>query len=320
MASTTINPNILTIDIQKQILEGTQYGHGGIPSLFKIIPTEGKTIKQILSNEPRGVRAKFVGEYEEIPYQDARLGEATLNSKRIGTAIELSEAYVQNASVNIEEYLKQTFTDRIFDEIENQMIVTGTEKGTEPKSIQKLTPTANRTTSTPEGQALSFEDVMESYTLFTTNPKNKKNAFWMISKEAKFSVVDANGNEKLSFENIPEGADATLLGLPVYRSSLGIAKTPTDSERGVAYIIANRGAYGISMTNIRFTKIAGDTKQQIRGVHVYIGESYVDGKLLNPYAKISAIFAPEVKQASVTEQSIDEPKPVKRKATKIEKE
>lgn len=335
MASTTINQNILTIDIKKNILEGNQHGHYNISSLFKIIPTEGKTTRQILSNEKFGVRATFVDEFEEIPYQDARLREATLKSKRIGTAVEISEELVNNANVDIEEYLKQVFTDRIFDEVENQMISTGTENGTEPKSIQKLTPTANRVGNTQEGQALSFEDVMQSYTSFTSNPKNKKNAFWIISKDAVFSVVDINGNEKLSFINIPEGADATLLGLPVYRKKIGIAKTPTSSERGVAYIIANREAYGISMTNIRFARIKGDVKQQMRNAHVYIGESYVDGKLINPFAKISTIFAePQVQQTSVetpvTEQSIDEPvekeavepKSTKRKSTKatIEKE
>ncbi|HDR5357470.1 TPA: phage major capsid protein [Bacillus anthracis] len=324
MASTITNPNILTIDIKKDVLEGNPYGYYNIPSLFKIIPTEGKTTKQILSNEPKGIRAKFVGEYEEIPYQNVRLREAILNSKRIGAAIELSEEFVNNTAIDIEEYLKQVFTQRILDEIENQMISTGTTDGTEPKNIQKLTPGRNRTATTQEGQPLSFEDMVESYELFINNPANKKNAFWMISKSAKFSILDEN--ERLSFENIPEGADATFLGLPVYRRNLGI----TGSGQNVAHIITNREAYGISMTNIRFTRIKGDTKQQINNAHVYIGESYVDGKLINEFAKTSAVFASEVTQASVTEQSIDEPvekeavepKSTKRKPTKatIEKE
>lgn len=326
MASTITNPNILTIDIKKDVLEGNPYGYYNIPSLFKIIPTEGKTTKQILSNEPKGIRAKFVGEYEEIPYQNVRLREAILNSKRIGAAIELSEEFVNNTAIDIEEYLKQVFTQRILDEIENQMISTGTTDGTEPKNIQKLTPGRNRTATTQEGQPLSFEDMVESYELFINNPANKKNAFWMISKSAKFSILDENENERLSFENIPEGADATFLGLPVYRRNLGI----TGSGQNVAHIITNREAYGISMTNIRFTRIKGDTKQQINKAHVYIGESYVDGKLINEFAKTSAVFASEVTQASVTEQSIDEPvekeavepKSTKRKPTKatIEKE
>lgn len=319
MASTTINPNILTIDVKKDVLEGNQYGHNGIPFLFKIIPTEGKTIKQISSDESYGARATFVDEYESIPYKDARLRATTLKSKRIGTAIELSEEFM-NTSVDIETYLKKVFVHRIFDEIERQMTITGTEDGTEPKNIQKLSPWANRTSNTQEGQPLSFEDMVKSYEIFTTNPKNKENAFWLISADAKFSILDENKNERLSFENIPEGADATFLGLPVYRKKIGATKDSTTSEiRGVAHIIANSEAYGISMTNIRFTKVKGDTKQQIRNASVFMAESYVDGKFLNKYAKISAIFAPEVTQASVTEQSIDEPKPVKRKTTKIEK-
>lgn len=174
MASTITNPNILTIDIKKDVLEGNPYGYYNIPSLFKIIPTEGKTTKQILSNEPKGIRAKFVGEYEEIPYQNVRLREAILNSKRIGAAIELSEEFVNNTAIDIEEYLKQVFTQRILDEIENQMISTGTTDGTEPKNIQKLTPGRNRTATTQEGQPLSFEDMVESYELFINNPANKK--------------------------------------------------------------------------------------------------------------------------------------------------
>ncbi|MED3578323.1 phage major capsid protein [Bacillus thuringiensis] len=319
---TIINSNILTVDIKKDILEGRQYNHYGFPLLFNVIPTEGKTTRVISSDDRAGSRAVFVAENESIPFKDTWLRETVLTPKRIGTTIEVSEEFMDDPNVDIEGYFKQIFIDRIIDGVEFQMISTGTENGTEPKNIQKFITDTQNTASTVEDEALSFEDMMASYKIFITNPSNKRNAFWVISKFAKLSVLDNKGNEKLSFENIPDGADATLLGLPVYQKNLGSANSATEPNgelRPVAYAITNREAYTIAMKDITIKQIKGDTKQALRNSFVFMAESWIDGKVTNKYAKISAIFAPEVQQASVTEQSIDEPKPVKRKATKIEK-
>lgn len=320
---TIINSNILTVDIKKDILEGRQYGHFGFPLLFNVIPTEGKTTRAISSDDKLGSRAVFVAENEEIPFKDTPLRGTILTPKRIGTAVEISEDMMNDSSVDIKEHLRQIFTDRIIEGVEYQMTFTGTENGTEPKNIQKFITSTQKTASTVEDEALSFEDMMESYKTFITNPSNKKGAFWVISKFAKLSVLDNKGNEKLSFDNIPEGADATLLGLPVYQKSLGSAKSLTEPNgelRPIAYAITNRGAYTIAMKDITIKQIKGDTKQELRNSSVFMAEAWVDGKVTNQYAKISAIFAPQVQQASIEAQSIDEPKPVKRKTTKIEKE
>ncbi|GAB6415570.1 phage major capsid protein [Bacillus cereus] len=323
---TTTNSNILTVNIEKDILEGRQYGHNGFPFLFNIIPTEGKTTRAISSSEQFGSRAIFVAENESIPFKDTLLKATILTPKRIGTSVEISEDIMNDTSVDIKEHLKQIFTDRIIEGVEYQMTISGTENGTEPKNIQKFITSTQKTASTLEYEALSFEDMLSSYQTFNDNPSNKKNAFWIISKFAKLSVLDNKGNEKLSFENIPNGADATLLGLPVYQKNLGNAISASETNgtsRSVAYVITNRKAYTIAMKDITIKQIKGDTKQELRNGSVFMAEAWVDGKITNKFAKISALFAEnpsEVEQASVTEQSIDEPKPVKRKATKIEKE
>ncbi|SEA91299.1 phage major capsid protein [Bacillus nitratireducens] len=287
--------NITTLDIKKDIIEARRFNHDGLPYLFNIIPTQGKTTRVIKSDEDKNVRASFVDEKETnlSVIKDTQLWEVILTPKRIVTGVELSEEFVENTSIDIESHLREILTDRIISELERQMTATGTEEGTEPKNIQKFVHTANRTTTTSIGQAFGYEHMLESYRNFCNNPANKKDAFWIISPEATFSVLDANGHEKLSFENIPDGADATLLGLPVYRKNMGESNSAHEMNvvRPIAYAITNREMYAFAIKDIKVIRIKGDTIQQMKNAYVFVMESYVDGKVINKYARYSAIFA-----------------------------
>ncbi|MGR5963437.1 hypothetical protein ACT7DB_00525 [Bacillus cereus] len=133
--------------------------------------------------------------------------------------------------------------------------------------------------------------------------------FWLINTSALFSVVDTFGNEKLSFTDVPQGANATLLGCPVYLVNGLVDK----DSKNIAFGLVHPDAYGITISDVKVIQPKLDTPQVQFACRYYGVEVWIDGRVLDDYSKRARYFAPDVQQASVTEQS------VKRKATKIEK-
>ncbi|WP_193222089.1 phage major capsid protein [Bacillus sp. B3-WWTP-C-10-D-3] len=175
--------------------------------------------------------------------------------------------------------------------------------------------TANNIGTTQTNEPLNYKDISEVYN--ELNEKGKaEDAFWIINNLALFSVIDKFGNEKLSFTDVPKGANATLLGRPVY-----LVNGWADKDgKSIAFGFVHPDAYGITISDVKVIQPKLDTPQAQYACRYYGVEVWADGRVLDDYSKRARYFAPQVQQASVTEQSIDEPKPVKRKATKIEKE
>ncbi|WP_144491958.1 MULTISPECIES: hypothetical protein [Bacillus cereus group] len=258
-------------------------------------------------------------EGEKASYRPIRQHGSKIKLKRFAEAIELSNQFDMNSVTDNLDGIVRLAMNRITAGIQQEMTITGimkTENTTEEDRAQhfeKLFPAPNQTAITAEGEPLHYSDVLGAYNFATTNTI-RDGAFWVFHGDAMLSVLDDAKNERLSFENIPDGAVATLLGLPVY-----VADMYDYNMKPIAFGIATPQSYALAMSDVNVYEATLDTVQAMAGSKNYIVEVWADAVITDKWAKFCMSFKPEVKQASVTEQSIDEPKPVKRKATKIEK-
>lgn len=238
--------------------------------------------------------------------------------KRFAEAVEFPNQFSMNTVSDNIAIAKKVALNRIFAGIEYQMLSYGYDFNSTPEEkemrFERLFPAANESGNSKQGEPLKYKDVLKTHA-YLKNTGKHKNAFWIIGDSAQLSVIDESGNEHLSFENLPQNAVATLLGLPVY-----YAQVQDSNDNPIAFGIVNSDSYALAMSDIKVYEPKLDTKQAMAGSKVYMVEVWADAKITDKYSKYCMSFAPEVQQASVTEQSIAEPKPVKRKATKIEKE
>ncbi len=253
-----------------------------------------------------------------------------INLKRFAEAIEFSNEFSMNTVSDNIAIAKKIALNRIFTGIEFQMLDYGynANSTSEEKTMrfERLFPSLNETGHSKENEPLKYKDTLKVHN-FLRNTGKHKNAFWIIGTEAQLSVLDESGNEHLSFNDLPQNAVATLLGLPVY-----YAKMSDSEDNPIAFGIVSPDSYALAMSDIKVYEPKLDTKQAMAGSKVYIVEVWADAKITDKNSKYCMSFAPQVKQASVetpvTEQSIDgpveketvKPKSTKRKATKIEKE
>ncbi|MDA1660385.1 hypothetical protein PDK35_10455 [Bacillus cereus group sp. TH153LC] len=259
-------------------------------------------------------------EGEKASYRPIRQHGSKIKLKRFAEAVELSNQFDMNSVTDNLDGIVRLAMNRITAGIQQEMTTTGvmnnehTTEDDRAKHFEKLFPAANSVAKTKEGEPLLYSDILSAYNFTTTNTV-RDGAFWVFHSDVKLSVLDDAQNERLSFENIPDGAVATLLGLPVY-----VADIYEYEMKPIAFGIVTPQSYALAMSDVKVYEATLDTPQAIAGSKNYIVEVWADAVITDKWAKMCMAFAPEVKQASVEAQSIDEPKPVKRKATKIEKE
>lgn len=293
---------------------------------LKFIPFDSKSkIFPIASfNWESGDTSVPVLEGESSKERTIQFTGKKIQPKHFLERIELSNDYADNTDeVNIKIALDMTL-GRIMHGIVDQIISDGFADNDEwaiapeesKSKMAKLFSAANQTGTSKVGEPLKYKDVSETFGEFNYTGK-AENAVWLVSSLALFSVVDTFGNEKLSFTDVPKGANATLLKRPVY-----IVNNLSDKDgKDIAFALVHPDAYGITISDVNVIQPELDTYQAINNCKVYGVEVWADGRVLDDKSKRARYFAPTtVQQASVTEQSVDEPKPVKRKATKIKTE
>ncbi|HHQ2477324.1 TPA: phage major capsid protein [Bacillus cereus] len=295
---------------------------GGTHDIFKnlnvIHLNSGETKSISVARDETGNWSDIVQEGQDANKMKIKYEEIILKPKRFAEAVEVPNQFVQDSIVDTMKYALKIGTERMLKAREHQIAFLGFGATSTPEEkatlFEKLVSDTNATAQTKEGEPLLYSDVLSTYRSMK-QAKRTNGAFWLINNSAEFSVLDAHENERLSFANTLNGAEAILFGLPVYMCDL------TDRNGNpVAFALVHPDAYATCLSDAKVTRTNASTVQAINGTQMYVVELWSDGKLTDRYAKYSMSFAPEVQQASVTEQSIVEPKPVKRKATKIEKE
>lgn len=312
----TLRDLLKTTVSYKDIIDGRAYQPSAhILSLFNTVKATGKATNKPTEfyTEKDMAFASIVPELTDPPKKDSKLEKKELTLKRFATSIEVSQQFLNDSAIDYESYFTDLLTKRLIKGILNELLIFGDGGSNTTDHMQVLTKGGNGFVSANKYGAVEYEIIrkMASY-FFRGNDKNK--SFFIFNEHPQ--VTDEAGNDYVTYDNLPIGAVGRLLGVPIYVADLGENGNGTQ----LACVLVNSDAYTLIMSDAKVEQLKQGSDESYRAVHVFQGEIYVDGVVRNNIGRIALEYAPDVAKASVQAQSIDEPKPVKRKATKIEKE
>lgn len=286
----TLADTLKEISIVDTILDQRRFTSNGVLDNFTILKTD-KPIKFFGSDT--NAKAKIYAEGDTPATQDSKLTEHVLNPrKRVARVMEFSKQFFEESEVFQAEYIAGEMAESITRGIEDEILITGTPDGTEPRNLQRLVSNASVTADGTSEDPLPLKDVKFARSLMMSNKGNLKKAYWLLNKGAELSVKDESGNECLSYENIPEGADATLLGIPVRFVGLGDTDIVKDNKDNITSykpgraILVAPNSYTIAMSDVETKQIQGDTLQGIKGSVLIKSEVLIDSKMTHPYGRI----------------------------------
>lgn len=278
-ASTNLGDKVKEISIVQSLLDNRTFAEIGILSKFNLIKANGPI--KVLAETENG-KAAFYAEMETVATADNTMAEFQLNpNKRVAQTIEVTEDLLMNTDVSYAQHIGQLMTTRIARAIESAILQNGADANT--KNLPRLHSLANINDTGTSANPLSATVARQAYTNFLTNNNNMDGAFWLFNKATALSVQDTAGNELLKFDNVPAGADAVLLGKPVYFVSLG--DTTDATPKLTRAMLVNPKAYTVALQDVAVRQIKGDTTQALRNVTVFLGEVYVDAKVTNTNGK-----------------------------------
>ena len=275
---------IMPKTIDEQILEIAKQG-SSVASLVNIFTADTFTKFLVdLDNQPAFIYA----EGESATTNDPTLAEISLDQKRMATAIEISRNALLYSAVPFEKQVLQILANRVLLGIEYQMFNMGNKDGT-GKALQGIfvyNNYANRIedikTITGAGVGvLAYKDLLEAYVKFAEQPENLNGAVWVVEDISKISGLKDDAQRSiLTFDNLPAGAIGRVFGIPVYKT-----KAFNPVQKVGAVLINPKRAYAVSISKKHeVQKIEGDTIQELKGASVFLGEVYLDGKVVNPRA------------------------------------
>ncbi|PGK45748.1 phage major capsid protein [Bacillus cereus] len=319
MAEPTLRELLKTTVSYKDIIDGRDYQPSGhILSRFKNVKATGQSTSQPteIYIEKESAFATIVPEKTNPSKKDSKLEKKELTLKRFATSIEVSQQFINDSAIDYKSHFTEILTQRLIKGILVELLQSGNADSNTKDHMQLLSQGGNGyvSASKPSDGIIEYELIKNMASIFFRgNDKNK--SFFIFNSHPQ--VVDKAGNDYVTYDNLPPGAVGKLLGIPIYIADLAVG----GMERQLACVLVNSDAYTLVMSDFKVEQLKQGSNESLYGFHVFQGEVWADGVVTNQGGRLAVEYASTaVKQASVKEQSIDGPKPVKRKATKIEKE
>jgi HK97 family phage major capsid protein len=285
MASTNTNQvNLLEKSITSSIMAIAQTG-ASVAARANLFQSNGST--KFIADMGNSA-ATIVAEMASVSTSDINLKEVNFRQKRMASAIEVTRDAADNAAVSLPAHVSSLLANRVMLGIEAQMFNTGDKDGA--TGLQNIVLHNTSTTAKLEdigvktaasATVVTYQELMDTVAILTKQPENVEGAIWVVEDIAKFSAVKDTANRNvLTFDALPAGAIGRVLGIPVY-------KTPafTAGQKVAAILMNPAKAYGVSVAqSADVQQIKGDTIQELKQSSVFLGEVYVDGKVINPRA------------------------------------
>lgn len=283
METTTPNAsNLKQGQLEPTLINASSIPQRGFLQNFNAVNTDGKP-SAILLDDASGMPASIVAEKSVPASTDSIFFKHEIKPKRFAISADFSEKLMRNATSDYREYIKNSLVKRVIAGIETQIAKSGGTGTTQIGVISQGGHGASFNSANQNG-AIEFSVVQYTLNQFLTNQFNKKaDAFWMFHEFPK--VTDTNGNSYVTYDNLPEGAVARVLGIPAYI-------TPLYSTTGkqIAAVIVNPDAYALSMSDIKITEEFDNKKK----MHTFLAECWVDGKIVVDFGRYGIEYAPQV--------------------------
>lgn len=250
-------------------------------ALARKFPSVNGSLK--IAKENTDDQAGFVGENEEIPSIRLKFGSVSLNQKRVGAAVTLTQQLLNDSGMNLLNYSSGLLARRCARAIEKSVFKgVGGESGfqgilsTEGLKQEGFNKVKIASTITPD----NLLDIINSL-----NPAYLDGAVFFMSREtynAISKIKDGNGDFLLQGGTVNGRVGQTILGFGVHITDA------LTKEDGILF--GNIGAsYGIMIKKgFALKHVTGDTQQTLNGTQLLAFDGYMDGALINAEALVYA--------------------------------
>ncbi|PFX62950.1 phage major capsid protein [Bacillus wiedmannii] len=240
-------------------------------------PVNGKL--DVLREKSIGTAGWF-GEGQDIKLSDFTMDKITLEQKRVGTAIELSQQLINDSGIDVVGYATKLLTRRLGLTVDAAILNGDKTKGEFEGILNDVT---IQDVIAGSSTAITLDELL---TLSNSiHPDYVKDAVFIVSRQVFNEIAkmkDNNGHYHLVKDVAETGVTYRLFGHPVL-----IHDAVNAMETGKrAVLFANLGEGYATMTKKGQTLkyIDNDTANALRGTNTIVLDAYMDGKVLNQNA------------------------------------
>lgn len=217
-------------------------------------------------------KAGFVGETMDVNQLTSGFKSITLDQKRVGGAIQLTNELINDAAVDVVSYATNRVANSLARAIEKAILL-GSEDGFRGITADKDVLQKDVADITVEGLISIFNSLHQIY---------QSQAAWVVSPEAFDAISklkDGDGRYLLLNTVAMSNQDVfaySLLGRPIYVSD---ALKGADKQ----IVFGAFDGYGLMIKKgMNLTHVTADSRQALAGGHLIVLDAYMDGEVYNP--------------------------------------
>lgn len=217
-------------------------------------------------------KAGFVGETMDVNQLTSGFKSVTLDQKRVGGAIQLTNELINDAAVDVVSYATNRVANSLARAIEKAILL-GSEDGFRGIVADKDVLHKDVADVTVEGLISIFNSLHQIY---------QSQAAWVVSPaafDAISKLKDGDGRYLLLNTVAMSNQDVfaySLLGRPIYVSD---ALKGADNQ----IVFGAFDGYGLMIKKgMNLTHVTADSRQALAGGHLIVLDAYMDGEVYNP--------------------------------------
>lgn len=237
-----------------------------------------------IAKENTDDQAGFVGENEEIPSIRLKFSSVSLNQKRVGAAVTLTQQLLNDSGMDLLNYSSNLLARRTARAIEKSVFKgLGGEQGFQgilsTEGLKEI-PAENKVKI---ASAITVDNLLD--VINSLNPAYLDGSAFFMSREvynAISKIKDGNGDFLLQSGQVNGRVGQTVLGFPIHI---------TDAlEKADGILFGNVPAsYGIMIKKgFNLKHVNGDTQQTLNGTQLLAFDGYMDGAVINGEALVYA--------------------------------
>lgn len=226
----------------------------------------------------------FIGETVDANKLQPKLKAVTLNQKRVGAAIQLTQQLINDSGVDIVSYAQGRLARSVAKTIERGILVGPKDGENEDEAFRPVIGDKNVLTI-DVAKAIDVPDLLNIYG--TLNPGYLEGSMWVMSRPMFNKVMQLKDGDGtfLIFRGLVDGKPGySLFGCPVHVSDV------LTGENADKIVFGNfQAGYGMLIKKgMNLINVTQDTTQALAGGQLSILDTYMDGEVYNPNALVVA--------------------------------
>ncbi|QIQ66289.1 hypothetical protein KNU91_gp122 [Enterococcus phage nattely] len=226
----------------------------------------------------------FIGETVDANKLQPKLKAVTLNQKRVGAAIQLTQQLINDSGVDIVSYAQGRLARSVAKTIERGILVGPKDGENEDEAFRPVIGDKNVLTL-DVAKAIDVPDLLNIYG--TLNPGYLEGSMWVMSRPMFNKVMQLKDGDGtfLIFRGLVDGKPGySLFGCPVHVSDV------LTGENADKIVFGNfQAGYGMLIKKgMNLINVTQDTTQALAGGQLSILDTYMDGEVYNPNALVVA--------------------------------